>query len=55
MLGASSEDIARHIGWCSTAMVDHYTRANKLVPLMDTAEELGLSILSSAAGAPAPG
>ena len=39
MLGASSEDIARHIGWCSTVMVDHYNRANKVVPVMDTAEK----------------
>lgn len=53
MLGASSEDIARHIGWCSSAMVDHYTQVDKVFTAMDTADRLSGSILPSAGQIPA--
>jgi hypothetical protein len=53
MLGASSDDIARHIGWCSTAMVDHYTQVDKVSAILDTGDKLGDSILSRAGQVPA--
>lgn len=53
MLGASSEDIARHIGWCSTTMVDHYTQTQKVFAIVDTADKLGNSTLPRAGQVPA--
>lgn len=49
LLGASKEDIARHMGWCSTFMVDHYTQADKVLAAdqaaTDTSERLSNSLL----------
>ena len=48
MLGASKDDIARHIGWYSTAMVDHYTQADKVLAAADTSDRLAVSTLPEA-------
>lgn len=48
LLGASKEDVARHIGWCSTRMVDHYTQVDKVLAAdqaADASEKLNNSVL----------
>lgn len=50
LLGASKEDIVKHVGWCSTLMVDHYTQVDKILAAeqaADTSEKLNNSVLSS--------
>ena len=49
LLGASKEDIAGHMGWCSTFMVNHYTQADKVLAadqaVTETSERLSNSLL----------
>lgn len=40
LLGFSKSDIAKHIGWCSTCMVDHYNDLQQIVQPGHTAEVL---------------
>jgi hypothetical protein len=53
LLGASKDDIAEHIRWSSTRMVDHYTQANKVLTAGDTVDRLNESILPVAGHTPA--
>lgn len=53
LLGASKADIAGHIGWHSTDMVDHYTQADKVLALVNTSDKLSGSTLPVAGRIPA--
>lgn len=48
LLGATKDEIAGHIGWCSTNMVDHYTQVEKVLAAGDTSYKLGVSTVPEA-------
>ena len=43
LLGASKDDVAKHVGWCSSLMVNHYTRERRVPPKDDVWAKLDLS------------
>ena len=53
LLGASNNDIAAHIGWCSPTMVDHYTQIEKVLSAAGTSEKLSVSTDPKACRIPA--
>lgn len=55
LLGASKEDIAQHIGWASSHMVDHYTQLDKVATAeaSEPAQKLYNSTLPLAGSVPA--
>jgi predicted esterase len=40
LLGASKDEIAQHIGWSSTRMVDHYTQVDNVLAAAATSQRL---------------
>ena len=48
LLGVSKSDIAKHIGWRSTSMVDHYNDLEQIVKPGHTAEVLSSTASSQA-------
>jgi len=46
-LGCSTEDIARYVGWRSTAMAEHYTRVSEPSRVLSLFKDFALSLPSS--------
>ena len=49
----SKEDVAKHIGWKSTALVDYYTQVQKVMNMSTVSDALACSTIDSGNSSPA--
>lgn len=53
LLGVSREEVAKHIGWKSTALVDYYTQVEKVMTVSTSSDALARSTIDSGSGSSA--
>ena len=53
LLGVSKEEVAKHIGWKSTALVDYYTQVEKVMTVSTSSDALARSTIDSRSGSSA--
>ena len=53
LLGVSKEEVAKHIGWKSTAFIDHYTQVQKVINTSAVSDALARSMIDNGNGSPA--
>ena len=53
LLGVSKEEVAKHIGWKSTALVDYYTQVQKVMNTSSVTDTLTRSTIDHGNSSPA--
>ena len=53
LLGVSKEEVAKHISWKSTALVDYYTQVQKVMNTAAVSDALACSTIDNGNGSPA--
>ena len=53
LLGVSKEEVAKHIDWKSTALVDHFTQVQKVMNTSAASDALACSTFDNGNGSPA--
>jgi len=52
LLGVSKEEVAKHIGWKSTALVDYYTQVQKVMNTSAVSDTLARCTIDNGNGSP---